>query len=508
MSRATKKYEFSDFFKFHGRQAEAFKYVGKGHRLFFGGARGGGKSAFALATAMVCAKQFPGIVIVCIRKRYFDLQHTFIFPMLESYPDKLFGYRYLKKDKTAEFNNGSRIIFKACDTETDAQDIQGVEFQLMIIDEANNLEEMVLYKLVGSLRKSKNKKGLKGFKPSLIMTGNPGGRSDLYFKTRFIEPNYSYWQSYELKHKDRYIFVPSGPYDNPYLDEDYISWLEGMPYGLREAWLEGNWDVFHGQFFEEWNPRVHIVESFDPPAHWERVSGMDLGFTDRHPTVFLWGATDPETGVLHIYREAVLKGDVETQAMMVASMQSGEEIGLQLADPSMFSNTRKNTAADDSPDMIFAKAGIALIPANNDRINGWRIVKQWLHWDKKHRPRIVFHDSCPRTIEALPTLRHTTVGNLEDMDTKQNLDDFADALRYMLVSGFFYEVEGEVKYKEWAGDYEKTEEEDYASIFSVSSARKKARETVEYSGKARDELIVEESTWRDSIYESDASMFI
>lgn len=512
-----KAVNFGDYIQFHDKQKEAFQYIGKGYRIFFGGARGGGKSAFALASAVACAKQFPGITIVCVRRRYFDLQQTFIYPLLEYYPQNVFKYKYIKKEKIAIFSTegtgtskSSKIIFKACDTEADAQDIQGVEFQLMIIDEANNLDENVLHRLTGSLRKSKRMKGLKGFKTTLLMTGNPGGRSDTYFRTRFVEPDYSYWTDYELKHKDKFIFISSGPFDNPYLDKDYISWLESLPKGLRDAWLYGRWDVFNGQFFEEWNPRVHVVSSFDPPKHWERIAGLDLGFSDKHPTVCLWGAKDPETGVIHIYREAVLKGDVESQARIIASMQEGEEINMFLADPSMFGEQRKMKASDDSPSMIFAKAGISMIPANNDRINGWRIVKQWMHWDENHPPRIVFHDVCTKTIQSLPSLRYATTGNTEDMDTKQPYDDFADALRYMLISGNYYEVDNDLSYDDVKSVYE--EEEEIFEKIEFNTGRIEVDSGDEYGNIRKDNLRDDDIAglykWNDDIMVSNESIFV
>jgi len=496
-----KKYKFSDFFKFHEKQKQAFQYIGKGKRIFFGGARGGGKSAFSLGVAVLCSIQFPGLSTVIIRRRYFDLQHTFIYRLGETYPESVFKYRYIKKIKVAEFENGSKIVFKAVGQDTDLEDIQGGEFQLIIIDEANNFDQDVIHRLVGSLRKSKGKIGLRGFTPTLLMTGNPGGRSDIYFKTRFVEPNYSYWKDYELNHKDEYIFVPSGPHDNPYLDDNYIQWLESMPEGLQQAWLYGNWNVFQGQFFEEWNPSVHVVESFEIPPHWERFSGMDLGFTEKHPTVFLWAAIDPDTHVIHVYRECIITGDLETQAITIASMQEGEEIGMQMADPSMFSDTRKYSIGDDSPAVIFMKSGIVLLPADNGRINGWRMVKQWLHWDENHGPKLVFHDSCYRTVEVMPTLRYAGEGDSEDLDTRQPYDDFADALRYMLSKTVFYETLAEKEEREYI-ERKKEEEQEEQEAYSI----KVKRDPV-----VKNELLRREWTsrdkWKESVYVSDISMF-
>ncbi len=439
-----KKIDISHHLKLHPKQLEAYRYIGKGHYLFFGGARGGGKTRFSLITAILVARQFPGITVVVIRRKYSELEEAFIHQIKTDYPGQIFGYKYREKHRVALFDNGARILFRACDTESDTQKIQGIEFQLMIIDEANNFDEMTLLRLTGSLRKSVDKKGLRNFIPSLIMTGNPGGTSDLYFKTRFINPDYKYWRAGELAHKDKYIFVKSMMQDNPSLDaEEYKLKLGDLPYNLREAWLNGNWNVFQGQFFEEWNEEAHVIPAFDIPRDWKKITGMDLGFTDKHPTVMLWGAQDPKTHEVHIYKEAVLTGDVESQAITIRNMQEGEHIDMQLADPSMWDDTTKKKIGDDSAAMIYLKAGLPLVKADNSRINGWRIVKQWMHWGKNRKPKLRIHDTCYSLISALPTLKYNTraMVSTEDLDTTQKYDDFADALRYLLKSGFQYPMD-------------------------------------------------------------------
>ena len=438
----TKKTDISNYIKLFPKQQEALQHVGTGERLFFGGARGGGKSRFSLIAAILVALQYPGITIVAIRRKYSELEEVFIQQLKLDYPEPIFMYKYKEKHRMAIFANTSRILFRACDTESDAEKIQGIEFQLMIIDEANNFEEITLQKLTGSLRKSNRKLGMKNFLPSLIMTGNPGGRSDLYFKHHYINPDYRYWNENELKHRDKYIFIQSKVADNPAVGEEYVEMLEALPHNLKEAWLYGNWNVFHGQFFEEWESSQHVIKSFEIPPDWERKSGMDMGFTDKHPTVFLWAAQDPETQDIHIYREAVLTGDLESQASIIADYQKNETMSMQVADPSMWDDTTKNKIGDDSAAFLFLRQGIPLIPADNSRINGWRIVKQWMHWTRRKPPKLKVHDNCPMFIEAIPTLKYNVSNtyNLEDLDTRQKYDDFADALRYLLKTCYHYPV--------------------------------------------------------------------
>lgn len=427
----------SDFIKLTPRQLEAKQFIGKGKWIFFGGARGGGKTWFALAMAVLVALQFSGIRIVIIRKSYPELQASFIQNLIAFYPDEIFGYKYSDKHTSASFENGSRIDFRSCDNERDARKIKGIEYQFMIIDEANEHDQTTIQKLSGSLRRSTAR--LSNFLPTLLMTGNPGGVSDIFFKTRFINPDQKVWDPSELKHNDRYVFVPAKVTDNPYIGDEYIDNLESLDEALKQAWLYGNWDTFEGQFFYEFNPDIHICESFEIPESWNRQFGIDLGFSQEHPTVVLWAAQDPDDGTVYIYREYEGHTNIEQYANDIHFYQTGELIGQMWADPSMWVSKTKDDYSSETPAFIFTRKGLPIMPANNNRINGWRILKQWLHWTSRKPPKLKIMETCPRLIQVLPALKYSSVGSrIEDLDTRQRYDDYADALRYLMVSGFGY----------------------------------------------------------------------
>ena len=53
---------------------------------------------------------------------------------------------------------------------------------------------------------------------------------------------------------ENYSFTQALVTDNKVLMEmqpEYKAELEALPPKLREAWLHGSWDIFEGQFFEE-----------------------------------------------------------------------------------------------------------------------------------------------------------------------------------------------------------------------------------------------------------------
>ena len=383
--------------------------------------------------AVRTARANPGISIVCIRKTYDELKESFINKILEEYPAEVFKYRYTQNQKTCKFANGSRIIFKSCETEKDARKIQGLEYQLMIIDEAPLLQAAVITRISGSLRRNTEK--LPNFLPTLIMTGNPGGISDHWFKTRFIKPDITTWSQSEIDHLiNKRLFISAKVTDNAYIGDEYIQLLSSISdENLREAWLNGNWDVWDGQFFTQWNELYHVIEPFAIPPSWPKWGAMDLGFSEAHPTTYLEFVQDPNNNTIYVTKEYSGVGSTESYIRDIKELVSQDT--LIYADPSMFKGTGKETDISLTPAMQFLSAGISVMPANNERINGWRAVKSWMGMDDTHRPNCMIFSSCTDLIRTIPLQMYSKrLGSKsEDLDTKGE-DDWVDAFRYGLHS--------------------------------------------------------------------------
>ena len=83
--------------------------------------------------------------------------------------------------------------------------------------------------------------------------------------------------------------------------------LEALPQRLRQAWLEGKWDVFQGQFFQEFvdDPAhyrdrrfTHVIEPFDIPREWSIWRSYDFGYAK--PFSCGWWAVDHDGCVYRI----------------------------------------------------------------------------------------------------------------------------------------------------------------------------------------------------------------
>lgn len=400
-------------------------------------------SWLALAAAVYVAKKYPGIQIGMMRHTFNELEEVFINKLLANYPDNVWGYKYRDKQHTATFSNKSRIIFRSCETEKDARKAQGVEYQFLVIDEAVNFMPELIQRLLGSCRNAH----VKNFKPTVLMTGNPGGMSDQWFIDHFVNPNYSKWEPGELDMVEDYVFIPAKVGDNPSVDSDYIRKLSSLPEHLRRAWLDGDWGVFDGKFFEAWDQEVHVIAERDIPKTWHICAGFDLGYTKQHPTVCLWGAQNPDTGDIIVFDEYVGVGAVETHVRPVAEINAIHGDPLIYADPSMWNKSTKLRESDSCPADMFAMSGVPFLPANNERINGWRMIKSWLNHTVRRPSKLYVTERCTQLITTIGTLRYSKgLGRGEDLDTKM-ADDAADALRYMIISGFGSPLESDIEHE-------------------------------------------------------------
>lgn len=203
----------------------------------FGGARGGGKSWAVRNKAIRLCLRFHGIKVLIVRRTYPELINNHVNPLLS----ELGGIaKYNKTEKVFTFPNGSTIKFGYCNADDDLNQYQGAEYDVVFLDEATQLREEWIGKIIPSVR------GVNGFPKRVYYTCNPGGPSHGYFKRLFIDKKYKPGENAE-----EYSFIQSLVTDNKALmasQPDYIKQLEALPPKLRDAWLFGRWDIFEGSF--------------------------------------------------------------------------------------------------------------------------------------------------------------------------------------------------------------------------------------------------------------------
>src|SRR6185369_12716654 len=120
--------------------------------------------------------------------------------------------------------------------------------------------------------------------------------------------------------------------DNPYLmkSETYEIMLASLPEVQRKQWLEGNWDVYEGVAFPEFNRTVHVIPTFDIPPGWSRFRACDWGYSSA--ACCLWFAIDYDQNLI-VYRELYTKNvTADVFAKMVIEQETKESVKYGILD--------------------------------------------------------------------------------------------------------------------------------------------------------------------------------
>ncbi len=405
--------------------------------LAYGGARGGGKSWAARVKAVLMCVQYPGIKVMIVRRTYPELIANHIQPLRELLGRQYAAYNDQRKEY--RFPNGSVILFRYCDTEKDVERFQGQEVDVLVLDEATQLEEIVFQKLKACVR------GANRFPKRVYLTCNPGGRGHAWVKRLFIDRKFK-----PDENPEEYSFIQSFVQDNTALIEaqpDYIKQLDSLPDKLRRAWLLGDWNVFEGQFFEEFTDNsdgydthinTHVINPFDIPKDWPRYRSFDWG--SAKPYSCGWWAVSPSNV---LYRIAELYGctkepnegvkwppnKVFAEIKRIENdhpLLKGTRI-YGVADPAIWDGSRDANGVSIAD--MSAKEGIYFEPGNNARIAGWMQMHYRMAFDDKGYAKLYIFNTCKDAIRTLPMLIYDD-HKVEDLDTDGE-DHIADEMRYL-----------------------------------------------------------------------------
>lgn len=391
--------------------------------ILYGGARGGGKTDAGIAFLMRWV-HIPHFRALVIRRNSDDLK-DWIDRAGIMY--STCGGRVVGIPPEVRFPSGAKIRTGHLKDEQAYTKYQGHEYQKMVIEELTQIptEEQYL-KLISSCRST-----LDDVAPQVFCTTNPGGIGHVWVKNRFRlsgTPNKPILTK-DPETKLKRVFIPARVTDNPTLmekDPRYVDYLNGLKPTLRKAWRYGSWDIFAGQYFEEWNDAQHVMKQFPLPETWKRFRAYDHGYAK--PACCKWYAVDYD-GRVWVYKELyVTKWKIPKIAKKITKMSKGEEYVWSVADSSIFANTgEEETIADN-----FARHGITFLPSGKRRIDGWNLMRQYLDWNGDRQPKIIYFDNCKDSIRTIPALIHDEK-HIEDLDSDGE-DHAADADRYFLTT--------------------------------------------------------------------------
>ena len=418
----------------------------------YGGARGGGKSWFVRWKAILLCLFFAGIKVLITRKTYKELFNNHIAPLLAM----LHGIAtYNKTDKIFTFPNGSTITFGYCANDSDLGQYQGAEFDVWFADEAGQMQESWLVQIDACVR------GVNDFPKRTYYTLNPGGPSHGYFRRLFVDRKFT-----ADEHPEDYEFVQALCTDNVALMEsqpEYMRSLEKLPQKIKEAWLYGRWDVYEGQFFEDFRTEpdmikcaeagisreaamerglwTHVIKPFDmndgSKRAWQIYRAYDFGY--GKPWSLGYYAVDFDGNIYRFMEVYGSNGNPnegnkwspEQQFSYIAELErthpwlKGKNI-LGVADPSIWDGSRGVSIADTA-----MRHGVYFTPGVNERIGGWMQCHYRLQFDENGRSRFYVFDTCKEFIRTVPLMMYDE-HKPEDLDTDLE-DHICDEWRYMMM---------------------------------------------------------------------------
>lgn len=357
------------------------------------------------------------------------------------------GWKFHEQDKMWRATNGARLRFAYLERDSDADAYQGHSYTRVYVEEAGTFPAYrPIAKLMATLRSGA------GVPVGMRLTGNPGGPGHQWVKARYIDPAP---QGFEII-KDRTtglerVYIPSRVGDNRFLGDDYVQRLKAVgSEALVKAWLEGDWSVIDGAFFDEWSYDRHVIKPVSLPSDWLKFRSADWG--SAHPFSVGWWAVAGDDfhhggskviprGAIVRYREwygasapnVGLKLTAEEVAKGIKAKEAGDTIAYGVLDPAAF-------AVDGGPSIAerMIREGVIFRRADNKRVaqkgamGGWDQMRARLKGDGDGRPMLYVFETCKDFIRTVPALQHDP-DKPEDVDTDGE-DHVADEARYGCMS--------------------------------------------------------------------------
>lgn len=435
--------KWSELTHFNAKQKEAQQAVKDYKYILYGGAMGGGKSYWLrwmnvkLLLLFFQKYGLRGVRVGLFCEDYPSLNDRHISKMNYELPTWLGTLNKGDKEYTLKPEYGSGVI--ALRNLDDSSKYASSEFAAVSVDELTRDKQEVFNFLRTRMR-------WPGISDTKFLAGtNPGGIGHAWVKKMFIDREFEPGET----EKDKFVYIKATAHDNrENLPESYFDQMQGLPEEMRRAYLEGDWNLFEGQYFSEWRDHIHVVEPFRIPETWKKFGAYDHG--RANPACFKWYAVDFD-GNVWVYREFYVNrkdGSPRWEAEQIASevhritKEANEYLDYVVADSAIFSRTGTGESIAD----IMRRNGIGgspnipvMLPSNKaagevkgGRVTGWAIMHQYLFWDEYTLPKIHYFSTCKDSIRTIPSLVYDD-HNVEDLDTAGE-DHAADCDSYFLRS--------------------------------------------------------------------------
>lgn len=433
--------------------------------ILFGGARGGGKTDAVIGKWAQHASKYGDKAQGVIFRRTFKQLEEVLRRSREIY--SRIGATYSVTTQTWTFPNGASLKLRHLDNEIDAQSYQGHSYNYLVFEEATNwATPRAIDMLRATLRSGA------GVPSQLILTANPGGPGHNWVKARYITPaRNGYTLIKDPDSELERVYIPSKLSDNQILvnnDPLYQARLRQTgPGSLVKAWLEGDWDIVSGGFFDDvFSADKHILRPFELPLQWQLITSFDWGFSAPSSFGVFARVTDmpdslaqklgvvfPRGSLIRVREWYTVQKDEQGYAKPnLGQRLTNEELGagiarklkvlprprISVADPSIFAEDGGPSSYDrmqvgarqESYQLGFTKA-------DNNRQSGWSRLREFLQnanppdGAKVEREGMWIFGTCEDWLRTVPVLQADRL-KPDDVDTDAE-DHAADDSRYCVM---------------------------------------------------------------------------
>jgi len=432
-------------------------------RLGFGGSNGGGKSAAIRDINLILCtdKKKKPIKTIIFRRNSNQLLENHIIPFFQKYPD--LSSIFNKSERMIYWYDGSTTKFGSADNEQDVEALEGNEYDYEFIDEATHCTQYMIEYLA-----SRNRSG--NVKAKMIFTMIPGFIGHNYFKRLFITKKFT-----ANENPADYFYLPARIWDNVVWVEDkliadgftvdqyYKEWnedrrksytlqhsdyaqnLSHLPEQKKRARLFGDWYVFEGQFFEEFNENIHVIKrndylSYEELLNFNVASGLDYGnvtslecMARDHNNNFILFDELHQEGLTRSIKIEQAKAFLKERGLLNKNI---------VADTNMWIKDAFDVDVSQTPAYEYINAGLKLVkvsktsPAKN---RGYReacndTIRDLIHYEEKDgvltkKPQLLVYERCTHFLETFPALVISSK-NPDDIEDGQPDHDF-DSMKYI-----------------------------------------------------------------------------